>query len=289
MRLDHAAIRVSDIERAVAWYREVLGLVETGRGDGSVHLGCGEGTDLALVAGGVGLDHFAYAVGSGEELAGVRRQLHRAGLEARETVHDPEPDVTAAVDVSLPSGHLLQLVMPRSSPTYLHPSERTPSAAHAPLDVDHVNLAARDPNGLAMILTTHLAFRLSDVHRMEDGSVVGVWLRQGERHHDFAALAHRRDALHHVAFSLASATAMLEFADRLAARGQHAEYGIGRHGPGANLFLYLRDPDGNRVEVTTEMALVPETAPTRIWVGKDPYIIDVWAPYAPPKEFWEVT
>lgn len=283
MRLDHAALRAIDLARAQDWYCQVVGLVETDGENGCVHLGCGEGTVLTLVAGGSGLDHFAYEVADVEELEAATR-----GLPSTAVAHDLEPGVAAAVDVCLPSGHRLQLVVSDRKPAYVLAAERPPAAANAPLGVDHVNLAARDPARLSEFLVTRLAFRLSDVHRV-DGAVAGVWLRQGERHHDLAALAHRKDALHHVAFTLPSAAAMVAFADRLVAHGQHAEYGIGRHGPGANLFLYVRDPDGNRVEMSAEMALVPETAPTRYWEGRDPHIIDVWAPYAPPRAFWEVT
>ncbi len=288
MRLDHAAIRVGDAERALAWYMGVAGLVGNGREPGRIHLGCGERTVLTLVAGGAGLDHFAYEVADGAELASAGRRLDQAGVSVSGVAHDPEPGVGAALEACLHSGHRLHLVVAEPKPAYVLPSDRPASAAGAPLGLDHVNLSARDPAALADLLGLHLGFKLSDVHRV-DGRTAGVWLRQGERHHDLAALAHRRDALHHVAFTMPSAAAMLAFADRLVAHGQRAEYGIGRHGPGANLFLYVHDPDGNRVEVTAEMALVPDTAPTRCWEGRDPHIIDVWAPYAPPKTFWEVT
>src|SRR5262245_17634209 len=283
MRLHHAALRVVDLARAQDWYQQVVGLVETDRQNGRVHLGCGEGTVLTLVSGGAGLDHFAYEVADVEQLKAATRRLPSTVV-----AHDLAPGVAAAVDICLPSGRRLQLVVSDRKPNSVRPAELPPAAANAPLGIDHVTLAARDPAGLSEFLVTRLGFRLSDMHRV-DGGAAGVWLRQGERHHDLAALAHRRDALHHVAFTMPSAAAMVAFADRLVAHRQRAEYGIGRHGPGANLFLYVRDPEGNRVEMSAEMALVPETAPTRNWEGRDPYIIDVWAPYAPPKAFWEVT
>lgn len=288
MRLDHAALRMTDLERARDWYRQIIGLEETGRENGSIYLSCGERAVLTLVPGGSELDHFAYEVADEAELSAAAGLLGDAGLEVSAIARDAEPGVAAALDARLPTGHRLQLVVAEPKPAYALPFGRLPDAARAPLGIDHVNLAARDPGQLSDLLTHQLGFKLSDVH-LVDGATVGVWLRQGERHHDVAAVGHRQDALHHVAFTMPSAASILAFADRLVAHGRRAEYGIGRHGPGADLFLYLRDPDGNRVEVTAEMALVPDTAPARCWEGRDPYIIDVWAPYAPPKSFWEAT
>ena len=81
----------------------------------------------------------------------------------------------------------------------------------------------------------------------------------------------------------------MRFADRIVRMGCRAEYGIGRHGPGANLFLYVRDPSGNRVELCTDMALIPPGAPARIWEGNDDRFLDVWAPYLPPASWLEIT
>jgi hypothetical protein len=82
---------------------------------------------------------------------------------------------------------------------------------------------------------------------------------------------------------------VLAFADRLVRTGFRAEYGVGRHGPGSNIFLYTRGPCGNRVEFCADMALVPEGTPPRIWQGLDDSIINSWAPYGPPRNVWEIT
>jgi len=43
--------------------------------------------------------------------------------------------------------------------------------------------------------------------------------------------------------------------------------GIGRHGPGNNLFLVFKDPDGNNVEVYCEMTQIPkdEDHQAQVW------------------------
>ncbi len=55
---------------------------------------------------------------------------------------------------------------------------------------------------------------------------------------------------------------------------------IGRHAAGNNVFLYFKDPFGNRLEVNTDMARIDPAAPPRIL--RDPVPFDVWRDGRPP-------
>ena len=56
--------------------------------------------------------------------------------------------------------------------------------------------------------------------------------------------------LHHYAFDAHGFTDLAGTADALVARGRSLLWGLGRHGPGNNLFSYYLDPDGCVVEVS---------------------------------------
>lgn len=290
MKIDHFAIGVDDLERAVGWYREVIGLREIDS-DGSRHfLGCGGRADfdLAIEGGGPGLRHVAYGCFDVTEYeVGVAR-MKDSGL-AEAPVEFQGPGIERAAAVSLPGGHVVQLVLREGHDHYPSVAQWAPVAAHSPREIDHVNIATVDVDATVAALDKALALRLSDVHEVEGLGNVGAWMRASDRHHDFAIIRNRSDGLHHVAYQLADAGAVIAFADRLAIAGTTAEYGIGRHSPGSNLFLYVRDPSGNRVELTADMATVPAGAPHRVWRGKDPSIVNSLAPYGPPKTFWEIT
>jgi catechol 2,3-dioxygenase len=290
MRIDHFAIGASEIEKSVAWYRDVIGLQEFAPIDGRRLLGCGgrDTFDLMIEPGGPGLRHVAYACFSDEEFAAAADRLAASGLDNVPAAFTA-PGIEDARAVRLPGGHLVQLVKRSVTDHYLRVAHWDQRAAHSPRDIDHVNIAVRDVDATVSALDRAFGLRLSDLHHVGEHGNVGAWMRAGERHHDFAIIRNKADGLHHVAYQLPDAAAMVMFADRLSAAGTTAEYGIGRHSPGSNLFLYARDPSGNRLELTADMALVPPAAPHRVWEGTDPSIVNTLAPYGPPRAFWEIT
>jgi catechol 2,3-dioxygenase len=290
MRIDHFAIGVADVTAASEWYREVIGLREAGEEGGRRFFGCGgrTGFDLAIAGGGNGLRHVAYGCFDEEEYEAAASRLEGSGLEPA-AVEFHGPGVERAVGAKLPGGHVVQLVLRGGGDHYLSVAQWDPAGAHSPREIDHVNIAVRDVDATVEALDTGLGLRLSDLHNVEGHGNVGAWMRATDRHHDFAIIRNRADGLHHVAYQLADAADVVRFADRLALNGTTAEYGVGRHGPGSNLFLYVRDPSGNRVELTADMASVPPGAPHRVWRGTDPSIVNSLAPYGPPKTFWEIT
>jgi catechol 2,3-dioxygenase len=290
VRIDHFAIGVDDVDAAVAWYRDVIGLREVGQDGPRHYLGCGgrDGFDLAIEPGGAGMRHVAYSCFSDPEFEAAAARLQRSGLDSAEVTSNG-PGITKAAAVTLPGGHVVQVVCRSEADHYVGVATWAADALHSPRDIDHVNIATQDVDATVEALDLALGLRLSDLHNVEGHGNVGAWMRAGDRHHDFAIIRNRADGLHHVAYQLADGSALIAFADRLASVGTRAEYGIGRHGPGSNLFLYVRDPSGNRVELTADMAAVPAGAPHRVWHGTDPAIVNSLAPYTPPRTFWEIT
>ena len=93
-RLNHAVLYVRDVERSVAFYRDVLGFRVAHQGPGAAFLRAPESDndhDLGLFAAGadaadspagrgtVGLYHLAWSVGTLAELADHERRLREAG------------------------------------------------------------------------------------------------------------------------------------------------------------------------------------------------------------------
>jgi catechol 2,3-dioxygenase len=290
MRIDHFAIGVEDVAAASAWYRDVIGLGQVGEDGERRFFGCGGRSefDLAIEPGGVGLRHVAYGCFDDDEYAAAAARIEAAKLP-RVAADLEGPGIERAIAFSLPGGHVVQVVKRAGDDHYPSVAQWSPAAAHSPREIDHVNIAVQDVDATVEALDRGLGLRLSDLHHVDGHGNVGAWMRAGDRHHDFAIIRNRSDGLHHVAYQLADAADVIRFADRLSIAGTTAEYGVGRHGPGSNLFLYVRDPAGNRVELTADMASVPARAPHRVWRGVDPSIVNSLAPYGPPKTFWEIT
>ena len=92
-----------------------------------------------------------------------------------------------------------------------------------------------------------LGFRLSDsTHMME-------FLRCSADHHSIAIFRNNGPSLNHVAYELPNIDGLMRGAGRLKRSGFDVEWGVGRHGPGSNVFSYFIEPNGFVAEYTTEL------------------------------------
>jgi catechol 2,3-dioxygenase len=290
--LTHVGVRVPNLQDSIEFHTSVLGLTVLSRESDRAYLSCGydRSVDLCLVTGGTGLDHVAFGVTDERELDTIASRLLDHGAELVPSA-SPEPGVNKATRLRLPSGHLLEFVIIEPDPeqrfTYPHPA--APPITHRSvvllIDLDHVTLRHTDVSGLALFLQNSLGFHIPDARLMPDGQWRAAWLHVTSQHHDLAII--RGDAgetLDHVAFRVSGIETMKYLADRLASFGMTIEVGPGRHSIGGNLFTYFWTPDGNRYELSAEMAMVSNTAsPTRFW-GDDPGLFSPWG-IRPPESF----
>jgi catechol 2,3-dioxygenase len=255
-----------------------------------VALGCGadETMDIGLVEGGAGLESFSLSVGDDKTLDELSVRIDAVGI-GRSDVKREYAGIANGFQFNMPSGHAVEVLRPKGDAVYLHPTRRNIRSSDAPLDLDHLNLQAADVRETVQFLVDVLGFHVSDVFEM-GGQWLAAWCRVGEWHHDIAiAESGAGTLLHHVSLLTQGIGQHEHIADRLARVGHPIEWGIGRHGPGGNLFMYTRDPGGNRVEFTAEMARVPDPeTPTQFWSDDPMPMLNQWG-VAPPPSFLEGT
>ena len=78
-----------------------------------------------------------------------------------------------------------------------------------------------------------------------------MFLQRKGNPHDIVFAPGPGPRLHHAAFGIPESYHFFYVCDLAANMGFAAniEYGPGRHGPGHALFVYMRDPDGHRIEL----------------------------------------
>jgi catechol-2,3-dioxygenase len=146
-----------------------------------------------------------------------------------------------------------------------------------PRRLGHVVLNVRDLAASVRFYTSVVGLEVSDY--IEDQM---AFLRCGHDHHDLALAQIPRDGegsgntyvpgrpgLEHFSYELESLEAIEDAARFLQAQGVEIVRGIGKHGPGENLFLVFKDPDGNYVEYYAEMLQVTAEHPHRASVWKN--------------------
>src|SRR6266446_3427857 len=145
-----------------------------------------------------------------------------------------------------PEGHVLNI----SSGIAGHPN--VVSDRSKPLKLSHVVLNSAKIDEQTAFFIDLLGFRLSDSTDMMD------FIRCCADHHSIALARGDGPSLNHMAFELASIDGLMRGAGRLKSSGFNTEWGVGRHGPGNNVFSYFVEPNGFVVEYTTEVQQVDE-------------------------------
>ncbi len=271
-RMEYCTLRVHDLDVALEWYTQALDLQIVDKSSELALLTCGgdDQVDLALrldaQGRGQGLESYSFGIDSLAELRSLEEVLTERGTPT-ERVDAGLPGLDGALRVPSPTGVPLQIVATQSRATGVRNAGRDQGVA--PVDTDHVNLLATDVKGYAQWLTDTFGFATSDAFANPDGSWFVAWSHITSQHHDVAVLATADPAtkLHHVAFLAHDLNHMGEVADRICSRGaERAEWGIGKHGGlGANNFLYLKDPSGNRIEINSNMDDNPFEAPVQVY------------------------
>jgi catechol 2,3-dioxygenase len=118
-------------------------------------------------------------------------------------------------------------------------------AENRPNKMSHLVLNAADTDGMVRFFREALGFRLRDqTARME-------FLGCNRDHHSVAITRMGNVSLNHVAFEVPDLDSLMRGTARVRRAGCELEWGIGRHGPGSNIFAYFCDPNDLVIEYTT--------------------------------------
>ena len=161
------------------------------------------------------------------------------------------------------------------------------------LRFDHVNLHTPRLEE-AFRFWASLGFRCSEYISTDgpDERITGAWLLRKPSVHDVALTAGRGPRLHHTAFWVGEPAGVLRACDQLAAAGACARdrTRAGRHGVSNAFFVYLRDPDGHRIELYSCDYYTgdPDLKPLR-WSVNDIRCRSFWGTRAPDSWYDEST
>lgn len=245
-RISHAAFVTPDVERMVEYYTTVLGLQSVSRENGRAFLATKSGL-LAVV-----LEHgdaasckaVAFQVAPDTDLDALRRALAADGV-ASDLRSDAAPGIGRSLVFDDPKGTRME-VFARSELLPEDPVQTTLT----PLKLGHLAFNVLDVKAITDFYVRHLGFRVSDWR----GDVF-VFLRCGPDHHTINfTLSHSNTVkLHHVAFELKDWAEMGRALDHLGKHDTRMIWGPGRHLIGHNIFTYHHNPDGQIIELYTEL------------------------------------
>jgi catechol 2,3-dioxygenase-like lactoylglutathione lyase family enzyme len=143
-------------------------------------------------------------------------------------------------------GHVLNI----SSDVAQHPN--VVNDRSKPIKLSHVVLNAGRIGDETAFFIDLLGFRLSDSSGMMN------FVRCSADHHSIALARSEGPSLNHMAYEMTNIDGLMRGAGRLKQSGFNIEWGVGRHGPGDNVFTYFVEPNGFVTEYTTEVQQVDE-------------------------------
>jgi catechol 2,3-dioxygenase len=292
VRISHVAYAVPDLKRSRRFYVDLLGLQVTDETDDAIYLRAMEERGhhcIALLHGdNAHAEVIGFKVFADEDLDLAATFLTGRGLPVRW--------------VNVPfQGRTLRTTDPLGMPIeFYHHMDRLPTIHQKyslyrgarPLRIDHCNFFA-DNVAAAVEFYNAIGFRLTEYTATEDtNDLWAAWMHRKGGVHDVAFTNGPGPRLHHIAFWVASPMNIIDFLDLMATTGYvgHIERGPGRHGISNAFFLYIRDPDGNRVELycSDYQTVDADHEPIR-WNLHDPQRQTLWGAPAPRSWFEEGT
>jgi len=237
---------VRDLHQSADFYNKVWGLEEVAAEGDSIHLRATGGEHHVLTIRerakpallGV---HFAAA-----DRAAVDQLCAKAKGYGVEVAADP-----AVLPGSAGGGYGFRfrtpdgLPMSISSDSVQHPDVVLDRSR--PSKISHVVLNSARTADQVPFFVDVLGFKLSDSTQMME------FLRCSADHHSIAIFRNNGPSLNHVAYEVPNIDGLMRGTGRLKQNGFDIEWGIGRHGPGNNVFSYFIEPDGFVAEYTTEL------------------------------------
>jgi catechol 2,3-dioxygenase len=134
-----------------------------------------------------------------------------------------------------------------------------------PARLQHFALRTPQIDAMLDFYVRELGFVLSDAVRDEGGVLRACFLRSNCLHHALALFFAPAACFDHQSFEAPDWASMLVWGDHMAKRRVPIVWGIGRHGPGNDVFFMVRDPDGNLAEISAEIEHCEPGRPTGLW------------------------
>ncbi|MCP3026520.1 3,4-dihydroxyphenylacetate 2,3-dioxygenase [Halobacillus sp. A5] len=292
IRSGRAVLHVTDLEKSRKFY-DSLGFIETESDQEQIFLrGLEEHNHHSLLLkkkAEPALEVISYKVRTEDDLDRLAAKLEQDGCEVKWI--DKQPSLGRALRFQDISGMPLEFYATMETVDRKLQQYELYKGAKVQR-IDHFNCMVPDVEAAHEYYMKELGFACSEYTSGEEEKIWASWLHRKPSVHDVAFMNGEGPRLHHVGFWLKDPMSLIDGCDVLASLGYgpNIERGPGRHGLSNAFFLYLRDPDGHRIELYNGDYLTsdPDFKPIR-WDLDDPMRQTFWGHEAPDCWFEEAT
>lgn len=290
VRLSHVEYRVTDLAASRAFYVDTLGLQVTDEDDQTIYLRAMEERGhhcIALVkAAAPSVGVLGFKVFDEGDLDRAAAFFTARGLPVEWVTR---PFMGRTLRTRDPWGIPLEFYARMDRLPPIHQKYKLYNGVK-PLRIDHFNMFAADVDA-SVGFYNDIGFRVTEyTEDSETGRLWAAWMHRKGGVHDVAFTNGLGPRLHHTAFWVPTPLNIIDLLDLMSTTGYLAniERGPGRHGISNAFFLYVRDPDGHRIEIycSDYQTVDPDLEAIR-WDLKDPQRQTLWGAPAPRSWFEE--
>jgi len=263
-RLHHIKITSDQPPVLIDFYQRVLELDTSEVTDGVWDLKGSERRFLIGRGKRNGLAFSAFAIDDAARLGALKAYVEGQGI-ATAAGASPLFKSEGAFSIADPDGHVL---------TFGTPNDKGKASDRLPGRLQHS--VKGTPNLEAVIaFWQKIGFVLSDEVKNDAGELSAAFVRSDEEHHSLASFRTRDPRFDHFSMETKCWNDIRDWADFFGSMRVNLGWGPGRHGPGNNLFFMLADPDGNMMEWSSEIELMPRDMPARQWPHEE-HTLNLW-------------
>ena len=145
------------------------------------------------------------------------------------------------------------------------PLQRKAGSDQLPGRLQHIVFATTKLADQVSFFTKTLGFRKSDTVFDSDKEPTACFMRSDPEHHSLGLFRASEARLDHFCFESTCWNDIRDWGDHFSEERIPIVWGAGRHGAGNNLFIFVEDPDGNKLEISAEIELMTWEQEPREW------------------------
>jgi len=260
-RLDHLCVRSGDPQALAGFFERVFEMSKTAAADvwrcataeREILIAPGPPNTTAFIA-------FAFDYGAALD--------HYRSVLATRLHLQPNPSIQfdeSAFSVVDPDGNVCAFGTRR----------RGAPSVDSPGRLQHIGLRTPRIEEMAAFYERVLSFVVSDRVLDNQGVLRACFLRSDAEHHSVALFAAPEARLDHHSYETRDWQDIRFWADRMGEQRIPIFWGVGRHGPGNDVFFMVKYTDGNLVEISAELEYCAPDRVTGLWPHEE-HTLNLW-------------
>lgn len=254
-KLAYVAVNVTDLDRSVTFYRDLVGLDLVEQHDGMAFFRCSRDHHNIVLcsASEAGLKRVAFELESETELDNAFAHFSALGMQPAWVAREECATLKQGRTLRVVERHSQLTVELYCSITHMA-KPFVPTVAQI-ARLGHVVIGAVDFEACCKAFVDDFGFRVSDF--IED-RISFMRCHPNPFHHTLAVGPASANRLHHINFMVTNIDDVGRALYRMKKHDIKIVYGPGRHPPSNSIFLYFLDPDGSTLEYSFGMEEFPE-------------------------------